>query len=59
METWLREYDPPIITRVKGEKVLFDVRTIGDKELMTVAKAIKDLALIKGEIRGTDNKKHT
>jgi len=59
METWLREYDPPIITRVKGEKVLFDVRTIGDKELMTVARAIKDLALIKGEMRGTDNKKYT
>jgi len=59
MERWLREYNPPIITRVNKEKVLFDVRTIGEKELITVAGAIKDLALIKGETCGTDNKKHT
>ncbi len=46
METWLRSYDPPVITRLEKERVLLDVRTIQEKELKTVAQAIQDLALI-------------
>ena len=45
METWLRSYDPPIIGRVEKEQVLLDVRTIQDKELKTVAEAIRTLAM--------------
>jgi seryl-tRNA(Sec) selenium transferase len=44
MERWLRASDPPIITRLEKEKVLFDVRTIQNKELKTTAQAIRDLA---------------
>lgn len=44
IEAWLRSYDPPIITRVEKEKVLLDVRTILDRELETVAQAVRDLA---------------
>jgi len=46
METWLRAYDPPIIARVEKEQVLLDVRTIQDKEMKTVAQAIRTLAAI-------------
>lgn len=46
LETWLRSYDPPVITRLEKERVLIDVRTIQEKELKTVAQAIRDLALI-------------
>ena len=45
METWLRSYDPPIIGRVEKEQVLLDVRTIQDKELKTVAEAVRTLAM--------------
>jgi L-seryl-tRNA(Ser) seleniumtransferase len=45
METWLRSYDPPIIGRVEKEQVLLDVRTIQDKELKTVAEAVRALAM--------------
>ena len=44
METWLRSYDPPIITRVEKDQVLLDVRTIHEKELKTVARAVKEMA---------------
>ncbi len=44
MEGWLRSYDPPIIARVENDNVLLDVRTIQEKELKTVAHAIKELA---------------
>lgn len=46
LETWLRSYDPPVITRLEKERVLIDVRTIQEKELKTVAQAVRDLALI-------------
>jgi L-seryl-tRNA(Ser) seleniumtransferase len=46
MEAWLRAYDPPIISRVEKERVLLDVRTIQDKEMKTVAQAIRALAAI-------------
>jgi L-seryl-tRNA(Ser) seleniumtransferase len=49
IEGWLRSYDPPIITRLERERVLLDVRTIQERELKTVAKAIKDLALLDQE----------
>jgi L-seryl-tRNA(Ser) seleniumtransferase len=44
---WLKSYDPPIIVRVEQESVLLDIRTIQDKELKTVAKAITELDLLK------------
>jgi L-seryl-tRNA(Ser) seleniumtransferase len=37
----LRSYDPPIIARLEKNRVLLDIRTIGDQELETVAKAIR------------------
>jgi len=49
MENRLRTYDPPIITRVEKERVLLDVRTIQDRELTTLAQAIKELALLEQE----------
>lgn len=44
MESWLRSYDPPIITRIEKKRVLLDVRTIQEKELTTLAEAIHGLA---------------
>lgn len=44
IEEGLRAYDPPIIARVDDGKVLLDVRTIPDKELDTVAGALRELA---------------
>ena len=45
MEGWLRSYDPPIIVRIETDQVLLDMRTIQEKELKTVAQAIKKLAI--------------
>ena len=44
IEKWLRSYDPPIISRVEKDRALLDVRTIQDRELKTVAQALKELA---------------
>lgn len=44
MEAWLRSYEPPVITRLERERVLLDLRTVQERELKTVARAIKDLA---------------
>jgi L-seryl-tRNA(Ser) seleniumtransferase len=44
MEEWLRFYTPPIIVRVEKDHVLLDLRTIQEKELKTVAQAVRDLA---------------
>jgi len=46
LETWLMSIDPPVITRLEKERVLFDVRTIQERELKIVAKAIRELALL-------------
>ena len=46
MEVWLRNYNPPIISRVENERVLLDVRTIQGRELKTVAQAVKAMALV-------------
>ncbi len=46
MERWLRANDPPVITRVENDRVLLDVRTIQERELKTVAEAVKGLAEI-------------
>jgi L-seryl-tRNA(Ser) seleniumtransferase len=46
MENFLRFYDPPVIARVEKERVLLDVRTIQEREMKTVAQAVKDLALV-------------
>jgi len=43
MESWLRNYDPPIISRVEKEHLLLDVRTIQERELKIVAEAIREL----------------
>jgi len=45
METWLRVYAPPVITRVERDRVMFDVRTIQEREFEITAWAIKDLAV--------------
>ncbi len=45
MEGWLRSYDPPIIARIETDQVLLDMRTIREKELKTVAQALKKLAI--------------
>ena len=39
----LKAGDPPIIVRVEQDSVLLDVRTIQEKELRTVARAISDM----------------
>jgi L-seryl-tRNA(Ser) seleniumtransferase len=44
MEEWLRSYTPAIIVRVEKDHVLLDLRTIQEKELKTVAQAIRNLA---------------
>jgi seryl-tRNA(Sec) selenium transferase len=44
MEGWLRSYDPPIIVRIETDQVLLDMRTIQERELKTVAQALKQLA---------------
>jgi len=45
METWLRAYAPPVITRLEKDRVMFDVRTIQEREFEITARAIKDLAV--------------
>jgi L-seryl-tRNA(Ser) seleniumtransferase len=44
IEQKLRDYDPPIISRVEKDQVLLDVRTVQDSELKTLAGAIRILA---------------
>ena len=46
IEELLRSYDPPVIGRLEKEKVLLDVRTVQEKELKTVAQAVRDMALL-------------
>jgi len=46
MERWLRALDPPVITRLEKERVLLDVRTIQEKDLKTIAQAIRELAIL-------------
>jgi len=46
IEQKLRDYDPPIISRVEKDQVLLDVRTIQDPELKTIAQAIRKIALL-------------
>jgi L-seryl-tRNA(Ser) seleniumtransferase len=46
MEQKLRDYDPPIISRVEKDQVLLDVRTVQESELKTLAGAIKKIALL-------------
>lgn len=46
MEAWLRACDPPVITRLEKDRILLDVRTIQEKEMRTVAQAIKDLGAL-------------
>jgi L-seryl-tRNA(Ser) seleniumtransferase len=44
IDRWFRNYADPIITRIEKERVLLDVRTIPEKDLKFVAKAVNDLA---------------
>ena len=46
MERWFRHCDPPIITRLEKDKVLFDVRTIRGPELKEIARAVRELAVL-------------
>ena len=45
IEQTLRDDDPPIISRVEKDQVLLDVRTIQERELKTVAQALRAMAL--------------
>jgi L-seryl-tRNA(Ser) seleniumtransferase len=45
IERFFRAYNPPIIIRLEKNLALLDVRTIQEKELGTVAKAIRELSL--------------
>ena len=44
MESWLRAYNPPIITRVEKKTVLLDMRTVQEKEIVILRQAIEELA---------------
>lgn len=46
MESWLRAYDPPVITRIEKDKVVIDVRTVLEGELKILSNALRDLALL-------------
>lgn len=37
----LRAHDPPVIARVEEDRVVFDVRTLGDEEFAIVAEAVQ------------------
>ena len=45
MEARLRVYASPVITRVERDRVMFDVRTIQEREFEIIAQAVKDLAV--------------
>ena len=47
MEAWFRSHTPPIIARQEKEQVLLDVRTMQDRELKTVARAVQTLAAVR------------
>ena len=49
MEEWLRSHTPAIIVRLERDNILLDVRTIQEKELKTVARAIQELASMRQE----------
>ena len=49
MEEWLRSHAPAIIVRLERDNILLDVRTIQEKELKTVARAIQELASMRQE----------
>lgn len=44
IESWLRAYDPPVVTRVEKDKVVLDVRTVQERELKILSNALRDLA---------------
>ncbi|MFH1487808.1 MAG: L-seryl-tRNA(Sec) selenium transferase [Pseudomonadota bacterium] len=46
MERWLRAYSPSIIVRVEKDQVILDLRTVLERELKTVAQALKTLSEI-------------
>ncbi|MBN1277766.1 MAG: L-seryl-tRNA(Sec) selenium transferase [Deltaproteobacteria bacterium] len=46
MESWLRTYDPPVITRIEKDKVVIDIRTVLEGELKILSNALRDLALL-------------
>jgi len=39
----LRDLEPPIIGRIKDERVLLDMRTVGDDELKTIREALRSI----------------
>ena len=50
LEARLRLYDPPVMARIKDEKVLMDLRTVLDEELEALAEAILSLVgIVNGE----------
>jgi L-seryl-tRNA(Ser) seleniumtransferase len=49
IESRLRGFDPPIIARVENGRVLLDVRTVQDRELSILARAVQELANLPSE----------
>jgi len=43
MESQLRSYSPPVITRLEKDRVVLDVRTIQESEFEVVGRALKEL----------------
>ncbi|MBZ0307884.1 MAG: L-seryl-tRNA(Sec) selenium transferase, partial [Anaerolineae bacterium] len=41
MQTLLRRHDPPIIARVKDDRLLLDPRTVLEDQILLVAAALK------------------
>ena len=51
LERTLRAGEPPVIARIEDEKLLFDLRTVREKEIPTLADAIvKAVKVVKGEV---------
>jgi L-seryl-tRNA(Ser) seleniumtransferase len=44
IETGLREAEPPVICRIRDDRVILDVRTLGDDETSLVAEAFKSIS---------------
>jgi len=52
MEVRLRSHSPPIIARVERDRVMLDVRTIRERELEIVARAVRALGAVRASEKG-------
>ena len=44
LTTALRNNNPPIVARIRDERVLFDLRTVADEEIAEIADALRRIA---------------